>query len=86
MTFFISTVQEKLEHLTLAERVETIIPFTYLICFLMAYYGPNGDIIGKVTDTKYYKLEFCWSWILGSDWFDVFHLTDRQTSNIISKT
>ena len=61
MPFFIFTVQEKLEHLTLAERVETIIPFTYLICFLMAYYGPNGDIIGKVTDTKYYKLEFCWS-------------------------
>ena len=52
----------------------------------MAYYGPNGDIIGKAIDTKYYKLEFCWSWILGSDWFDVFHLTDRQTSNIISKT
>ena len=30
----------------------------------MAYYGPNGDIIGKVIDTKYYKLEFCWSWSL----------------------
>jgi len=43
-----NTLQEKLEHLTLAERVETIIPFTYLICFLMAYYGPNGDIIGCI--------------------------------------
>ena len=52
----------------------------------MAYYGPNGDIIGKVTDTKYYKLEFCWSWILGSDWFGVLPLTDRQNSNINSKT
>ena len=58
---FVSTVQEKLEFLTLAERVETIIPFTYLICFLMAYYGPNGDIIGKVNDTKDYKLQFCQS-------------------------
>lgn len=41
-------LQENLEHLTLTERVETIIPFTYLICFLMAYYGPNGDIIGCI--------------------------------------
>ena len=34
--------------LVMNELVEVVVPSTYLICFIMAYYGPNGDLIGNV--------------------------------------
>ena len=30
------------------ESVEFIMPIAYILCFLMAYYGPNADILGNV--------------------------------------
>lgn len=34
--------------LVIVETEEFMLPFTYFLCFLMAYYGPNGDKIGNV--------------------------------------
>ena len=34
--------QEELLELVMNERVETIIPLTYILCFLLGYYGPNA--------------------------------------------
>ena len=31
-----------------AERIETIIPLTYMTIILMAYYGPNSEILGTI--------------------------------------
>ena len=41
-------VQEMKEELILTERIETIVPLTYMICFAIAYYGPNAEILGNV--------------------------------------
>ena len=30
------------------ERVETLVPLLYILIFLMAYFGPNGELIGNV--------------------------------------
>ena len=36
------------EELVLTERIETLVPLTYIICFAIAYYGPNAEILGNV--------------------------------------
>ena len=41
-------VQEMIEELVLTEKIETLVPLTYLICFAIAYYGPNSEILGNV--------------------------------------
>ena len=44
------------EVLLLTERIETIVPLTYMICFAIAYYGPNAEILGNVKlDLWHYK-------------------------------
>ena len=48
MPEFILLALETVDGLVLAERIETIIPITYLICFMMAWYGPNSKILGGV--------------------------------------
>ena len=37
-----------IEELVLTEKIETLVPLTYLICFAIAYYGPNSEILGNV--------------------------------------
>ena len=37
-----------IEELVLTERIETLVPLTYMICFAIAYYGPNAEILGRV--------------------------------------
>ena len=43
-----SLAQENLEELIMTERIESVIPFTYLLTFLMANYGPNAEILGNI--------------------------------------
>ena len=43
-----------LQELALNEKVVYIVPLTYCICFLMAYYGPNAGIIGNVKNTSWH--------------------------------
>ena len=40
--------QEELLELVMNERVETIIPLTYILCFLLGYYGPNAEYLGNI--------------------------------------
>ena len=37
-----------IEGLVLTERIETLVPLTYMICFAIAYYGPNAEILGNI--------------------------------------
>ena len=39
----------------MTERIEFIVPLTYMVMLLMAYYGPNADILGNV------KLKHRWA-------------------------
>ena len=32
----------------MTERIETIIPLTYILMTLMAFYGPNAEILGNI--------------------------------------
>ena len=40
--------KEDVQELILTERIEFIVPLTYMAMMLMAYYGPNADILGNV--------------------------------------
>ena len=40
--------KEKIQGLIITERIEFIVPLTYMVMLLMAYYGPNADILGNV--------------------------------------
>ena len=39
---------ELLQELTINEIVEFFAPLTYLLCFVMAYYSPNSNLIGNI--------------------------------------
>ena len=39
---------EQAQELVINEMVEFIIPLSYLLCFLTAYFGPNSSLIGNV--------------------------------------
>ena len=41
-------MQDDLDQLVLTERVEAVVAFLFLSTFLMAYYGPNAELIGNV--------------------------------------
>ena len=41
-------VQEMIAELTLTERIETLVPLTYILCYAIAYYGPNAEVLGSV--------------------------------------
>ena len=41
-------MQDDLDHLVLTERVESVVPLLFLSTFLMAFYGPNAELIGNV--------------------------------------
>ena len=47
---------EMLVELIINETVETIVPFTYLVCFLIAYYGPNAELIGTVKSDYWHHI------------------------------
>ena len=47
-------MQELIEELVLTERIETLLPLTYMICFAIAYYGPNAEILGSVKLTLWH--------------------------------
>ena len=40
--------------LTVNELVEVLVPLTFLICFLSAYYGPNAEKIGGVKSDQFH--------------------------------
>ena len=39
---------EDVERLVLTERIETLVPLSYIAIMVLAYYGPNADILGSV--------------------------------------
>ena len=41
-------MQDDLDQLVLTERIETVIPLLFISTFLMAFYGPNAELIGNV--------------------------------------
>ena len=44
---------ELLQDLMINEIVEFIVPLCYLICFSVAYYGPNANLIGNVRNNQW---------------------------------
>ena len=41
-------LKKSVQMLVLSESLEIIIPLSYLLCFVAAYYGPNADILGNI--------------------------------------
>ena len=39
--------------LVINESVEFLMPIAYVICFLMAYYGPNAEILGNIKNSNW---------------------------------
>ena len=36
------------------EIVEVMVPLCYLVCFIMAYYGPNAHVIGNILNSYWH--------------------------------
>jgi hypothetical protein len=43
-----------LQELVIVEMVEFIIPLVYLACFCTAYYGPNAELLGNITNEDFH--------------------------------
>ena len=41
-------VKEDLDKLIVTERTESMVPIMYVLCFLMAYHGPNAENFGNI--------------------------------------
>ena len=52
MKYEIPIVQLNVEKLVMTERIETLVPATYMLCFLMGWFGPNAELLGNI------KLDF----------------------------
>ena len=46
-----------LKDLVLSETLEFIMPLAYLSCFIVAYYGPNADVLGNVKNGYWHYKE-----------------------------
>ena len=45
---------ESLITLTLSELVEVIVPLTFLVSFVICYYGPNSQLLGNVRSSYFH--------------------------------
>ena len=52
-----------IQSLVLAETVEVTIPVMYTICFMLAYFGPNAEVLGNIKNSyfHYTAVEDVWS-------------------------
>ena len=41
-------VHDDIKKLVVTERIEALIPLTYIVMMTMAYYGPNAETMGSV--------------------------------------
>ena len=48
INYIFSLAQGNVRGLILNERCEIVVPLLYILTFLMAYNGPNGELIGNV--------------------------------------
>ena len=44
------------QELIINQTVEIIVPFTYLVCFLIAYYGPNAELLGTIKSNYWHHI------------------------------
>ena len=42
--------------LVINQSVELAVPLTYFVCFMIAYYGPNGEMFGSVKSTYWHHV------------------------------
>ena len=47
---------QSLLSLIINELVEFVVPLTYIICFLGAYYGPNAELIGNIRSSYFHYI------------------------------
>ena len=52
-----------IQNLVLAETVEVNIPVMYTVCFMLAYFGPNAEVLGNIKNSyfHYTAVEDVWS-------------------------
>ena len=50
----IKETTELLQDLIVNEMVEFITPIMYLLCFVTAFYGPNANLIGNISNSKWH--------------------------------
>ena len=53
-------LMKSVQILVLAESLEIVIPLAYLLCFIIAYHGPNADILGNIKNSywQYQETKF----------------------------
>ena len=48
-----ATIQQHLVRLILVETLEALVPLAYVITILIAYYGPNANILGNIGNSQW---------------------------------
>ena len=43
-----------IQNLVLAETVEVTIPVMYTVCFMLAYFGPNAEVLGNIKNSYFH--------------------------------
>ena len=76
---------EAIQELVLNEHVEFMIPIAYAICFAMAYYGPNAEILGGIKNS-YWQFEAVEDFITAFEGVAKFFLIDTVSVVITSVT
>jgi hypothetical protein len=57
------SLNSAIQNLVLAETVELTIPVIYTICFMLAYFGPNAEVLGNIKNSyfHYTAVEDVWA-------------------------
>ena len=50
----IKAMVETIQILLLTETVEVTAPIIYSVCFILAYYGPNAEVLGNIKNSYYH--------------------------------
>ena len=64
-------LKKSVQILVLAESLEIIIPLAYLLCFVIAYYGPNAEILGNIKNGYWQYQEISCNFKPKYKWFAV---------------
>ena len=58
----IKAMVETIQILLLTETVEVTAPIIYSVCFILAYYGPNAEVLGNIKNSYYHynAVDYIW--------------------------
>ena len=70
-------LKKSVQILVLSESLEIVIPLAYLLCFVIAYYGPNADILGNIKNDYWQYQDTADCNFRHKTWFGLYKINDE---------